>query len=77
MSSEHRLKVRSNHNHAHQKMEKEEEEKNPLAPSVNRPRGGHSIVKLNTMCEQSLLPLYYMTLIILKFMILFLHIYNH
>ena len=39
--------------------------KNCLYPDVNfreyiDSRGGHSIVKLNIMCEQSLLPLYYM-----------------
>ena len=42
-----------------------------------KPRGGYSIVKLNTTCETSLLPLYYMAQIILYFMMFFLHIYNH
>ena len=41
------------------------------------PHGGQSIVKLNTTCEQSLLPIYYMPCIIFKFMIFFLHIHNH
>ena len=41
------------------------------------PHGGHSIVKLNTTCETSLLPLYYMAWKILNFMIFFLHIHNH
>ena len=40
-------------------------------------RGGYSIVKLNTTCETSLLPLYYMAEIILNFTIFFLHIHNH
>ena len=35
------------------------------------PRGGHSIVKLKTTCEQSLLPLYYIPQIISNFMIFF------
>ena len=33
--------------------------------------GGHSIVKLNTMCKQNLLPLYYMPKINFKFRIFF------
>ena len=41
------------------------------------PRGGHSIVKSNTTCEQSLLSLYYMPWIIQKYMIFFLCIHNH
>ena len=32
-------------------------------------RGVHSVVKLNTTCETSLLPLYYMASVILNFMI--------
>ena len=36
-----------------------------------KPRGGHSIVKLKTTCEQSLLPLYYIPQIISNFMIFF------
>ena len=39
---------------------------------IQSPRGGgHSIVKLNTTCKTSLLPLYYMAWIILNFMIFF------
>ena len=33
--------------------------------------------QVDTTCGQSLLPLYYMPYIILKFMIFFLHIHNH
>ena len=38
---------------------------------VSQSRGGHFIVKLNTTCETIMLPLYYMSYIILKFMIFF------
>ena len=33
---------------------------NPFSSDTVQSRGGHSIVKFNTTCEQSLLPLYYM-----------------
>ena len=45
-------------------------------PEPVAPGGGHSIVKLNTTCETSLLPLYNMAYITLNFMISFLHTNN-
>ena len=41
------------------------------------PTGGSLHVKLNTTCGQSVLPLYYMSYMILKTMIIFLHTHNH